>query len=101
MVSEPAGRPGPERLPPSGPVELRDVADQAVALRPRREVLAERAAVVVRTKQPRRVVEGAKVVVGRRVAPDESPLPVVTADLSAIGARSFDVGGGEVVERAE
>jgi hypothetical protein len=81
---------------PMRKVELVDVAAQAVPLRPRRELLEERASIVVRHPKPRRVVDGAKVVVGRRVAPvvDDSPLPCVPADLSAIGARSFDVGGG-------
>lgn len=85
--------PGPSRLPPSGPPpELRDVAAQAVALRPRREVLEERAAIVVRTKQPRRVIEGAKVVIGPPAPVDDSPLPCVPVDLAAIGGSSFDIG---------
>lgn len=84
---------GPSRLPPSGPPpEQRDVAAQTVALRPRREVLEERAAIVVRTKQPRRVIEGAKVRIGPPAPVDDSPLPCVPVDLAAIGGSSFDIG---------
>lgn len=69
-------------------------------MRPRREVLEERAAIVVRTKQPRRVIEGAKVRIGPPAPVDDSPLPCVPVDLAAIGGSSFDIGrawgGGEV-----
>lgn len=83
-------------------IVVSDATDRAVPLRPRRETDEGADQVVVRRKRVQKIAAAAqhqRVIVGRRVEPDESPLPCVPVDLAAIGGSSFDLkrawGGGE------
>lgn len=90
----------PYRTPaPSGAEMMKPIRERTFTA-PGRTIEAPPPPVAYRPAKPRRVIDGAKLTVGRRAEPDESPLPCVPVDLAAIGGSSFDIGrawgGGEV-----